>query len=165
MPSTKKRTLARDAQWCVDNKRTLSLKQFAIKFDLLEKQKALNRYRSIINRYLKDDDDRLKAELESWKQTSDYVIFWLARNRTNQQLNSRTSIANYTQNILQQETDAITNDNFHQPRQGVEIAGPSTRPEICTTPTPPNNNCSPDHTSLRENGSPSDEPSGFTDMI
>lgn len=102
----KRRILATDAQWCIENRRTLSLKQFATQFGLLDKQGALNRYRSIMDRYLNQDSARLKTELDTWKQTSDFVIFWMERKRTQKQLNSRTAISTYTQNILQQETTA-----------------------------------------------------------
>ncbi|KAG0756626.1 hypothetical protein G6F61_009097 [Rhizopus arrhizus] len=71
----------------------------------------------------------------------------MERKRTQKQLNSRTAISTYTQNILQQETTALTTDDF-QPQPLVSFAG---RPEIGTAPTPQ------DDTSAQENDLPSDE--------
>ncbi|KAI7856767.1 hypothetical protein BDC45DRAFT_502257 [Circinella umbellata] len=62
------------------------------------------------------DRTRLKADLETWKQSSDYVIFYMERERTQKQLNSCSTIATYIENILQQETDRLTTDDI-QPQQ------------------------------------------------
>ncbi|KAG2225791.1 hypothetical protein INT45_011459 [Circinella minor] len=151
-PKKKQRILSVDTQWGIENRSTLSLKQFATQFSLLDKQRALNIYRSIIDQYLMGDRTRLKADLDTWERSSDYVIFWMERKRTQKQLNSRSTIATYTENILQQETDRLITDDI-QPQQLVSSVGPSTRPEIDTIHAPQ------DCTSAQENDLTSGESS------
>ena len=81
-PRKKQRILAADVQWCIDNRTTLTLKSFAEKFSLLDKQYAVSRYTSIIHTFhLKADQERLQTELNLWKESADYKLYWIERTR------------------------------------------------------------------------------------
>jgi hypothetical protein len=105
----KQRILANDTQWCMNNKATLTLKLFADEFGLLDKYYATARYKSIINtHHLSSEKERLESELALFKQSKEYKLYWLERSRRKTQLNTHESCAEYVQDVIEQETTALT---------------------------------------------------------
>jgi hypothetical protein len=107
----RRRTLVSDAQWCVDNKEQLTCKRFIEHHGLLEKAKAIQRYRNIIKTYLPDSSSRLKSELESWKQTADWSEFWMQKRRQLAKLATHKACLDYATNVLHTETASITDQH------------------------------------------------------
>ncbi|KAG1136893.1 hypothetical protein G6F37_012060 [Rhizopus arrhizus] len=95
----RRRTLVSDAQWCVDNKEQPTCKRFIEHHGLLEKAKAIQRYRNIIKTYLPDSSSRLKSELETWKQTADWSEFWMQKRRQLAKLATHKTCLDYATNV------------------------------------------------------------------
>ncbi|KAG0778101.1 hypothetical protein G6F22_011435 [Rhizopus arrhizus] len=77
----------------MNNKATLTLKLFADEFGLLDKHYATARYKSIINTH---------------HLSKEYELYWLEKSRRKIQLNTHESCAEYVQDIVEQETTALT---------------------------------------------------------
>lgn len=82
---------------------------FADEFDLLDKHYTTARYKSIINtHHLSSEKERLESELALFKQSKEYKLYWLERSRRKTQLNTYESCAEYVQDVVEQETTALT---------------------------------------------------------
>lgn len=93
----------------MNNKATLTLKLFADEFGLLDKHYTTARYKSIINaHHLSSEKERLESELALFKQSKEYNLYWLERSRRKTQLNTHESCAEYVQDVVEQETTALT---------------------------------------------------------
>ncbi|KAG1377702.1 hypothetical protein G6F61_006493 [Rhizopus arrhizus] len=78
-------------------------------FDLLDKHYTTARYKSIINtHHLSSEKERLESELALFKQSKEYKLYWLERSRRKTQLNTYESCAEYVQDVVEQETTALT---------------------------------------------------------
>ncbi|CEG82134.1 hypothetical protein RMATCC62417_16251 [Rhizopus microsporus] len=104
----RQRIVASDVQWCIDNKDNLTCKAFAEHHILLDKQYAINRYQSIISRYLPQYKIKLMDNLSSWKQTSGFTLYWLERKQLRARLDAQESCSNYVENVLGEQTATLT---------------------------------------------------------
>ncbi|KAI9006731.1 hypothetical protein CLU79DRAFT_723667 [Phycomyces nitens] len=57
---------------------------------------------------LRSEKERLDSELALFKQSEEYKVYWLERSRRKPQLNTHENCAEYVQNIVEQETTALT---------------------------------------------------------
>jgi hypothetical protein len=73
--------LAADAQWCVCNVSTLTLKAFALEHDYYERRRCHARYKTIITNMSEAEQSRLLQEFENWCLTLDCTAFWKERKR------------------------------------------------------------------------------------
>lgn len=101
--------MAADIQWCINNRDTLTLKSFANEFGLLDRQYAVARYTSIINnRPLAENQERLQSELNLFKKSEAFKLYWLERLRTRTQLDAHIDRAEYVHDVVQRETRTLS---------------------------------------------------------
>ncbi|KAG1135622.1 hypothetical protein G6F37_012622 [Rhizopus arrhizus] len=97
--------MAADIQWCINNRDILTLKSFANEFGLLDRQYAVARYSSIINsRHLAENQERLLSELNLFKKTEAFKLYWLERSRTS----THIDCDEYVPDVVQKETRTLS---------------------------------------------------------
>ncbi|KAG1136356.1 hypothetical protein G6F37_012083 [Rhizopus arrhizus] len=75
MPGKRKRT-SNNAQWCLNNSNTLTVKNFAIEFGLTDRHYTATRYRNILSAHFsRDRRENLLQDLDGWKKSLDTKIF------------------------------------------------------------------------------------------
>ncbi|KAG1045273.1 hypothetical protein G6F43_011302 [Rhizopus delemar] len=109
----RKRQLSSDAQWCLENKHTLSLKKFAEKYSLTDRHYASSRYRTIITKYLINDQRRLLLEYNAWKNSEDSTRFWTSIRRKKIHLDTHARALDYVGDVVNEEIDQLCKDNDH----------------------------------------------------
>ncbi|CAO3658616.1 unnamed protein product [Rhizopus stolonifer] len=103
-PKKKQRVIAADIHWCISNRDSLTLKSFADEFGLLDRQYAVARYTSIIdNRHFADDQEQLQSELNLFRKSEAFKLYWLERSRTSTQLDAHTNCAEYVHAVIEKE--------------------------------------------------------------
>lgn len=103
--------MSNDAQWCVDNQTTLSIKSFAEHFGLLERQYTNARYRNIIIKHI-SGSVRLLNEYNSWNNSEEIKLFWTAKQRKKNALNAEAAIADYLGDVIGREGSHLTQENI-----------------------------------------------------
>ncbi|ORE10111.1 hypothetical protein BCV72DRAFT_39498 [Rhizopus microsporus var. microsporus] len=114
MPGNSKkrnRRLSNDAQWCLNNQTTLSLKPFAEHFGLLERQYTNARYKNIITKYI-PGSNQLLNEYSSWNNSEECKLFWTARQRKKNKLNAKAAVVDYLGDVIRCETSRLTQANI-----------------------------------------------------
>ncbi|KAG1182370.1 hypothetical protein G6F36_009237 [Rhizopus arrhizus] len=109
----RKRQLSSDAQWCLENKHTLSLKKFVEKYSLTDRHYASSRYRTIITKYLINDQRRLLLEYNAWKNSEDSTRFWTSIRRKKIHLDTHARALDYVGDVVNEEIDQLCKDKDH----------------------------------------------------
>ncbi|KAI7861429.1 hypothetical protein BDF14DRAFT_1711995, partial [Spinellus fusiger] len=100
------RRLSNDAQWCIGNQTTLSIKSFAEHFGLLERQYTNARYRTLVTKYI-SDSDQLLDEYNNWNNSEECILFWTAKQRKKNRLNAEAGVVDYLGDIIGYETNIL----------------------------------------------------------
>lgn len=109
----RKRRLSSDAQWCLENKDTLSLKKFVEQYSLTDRHYASSRYRTIVTKYLINDQKRLLLEYNTWKQSEDSTRFWAIIRRRKTQLDAHAGAVDYIGDVVNEEVGQLCKDKDH----------------------------------------------------
>ncbi|KAI7901437.1 uncharacterized protein BX663DRAFT_562340 [Cokeromyces recurvatus] len=107
----KESQLSSQAQWCLDNKKDLSLKKFVEHYKLTSRHYASSKYINIINRYLIDDQKRLLSEYNIWKHSENSARFWTGVKRRKAQAKAHAGAVEYVDNIINKKINQLCKDS------------------------------------------------------
>ncbi|KAI9271708.1 hypothetical protein BDA99DRAFT_433479 [Phascolomyces articulosus] len=114
MPGKRKRT-SNDAQWCLNNSNTLTVKDFAIEFGLTDRQYTVTRYRNILRAHFsRDRRESLLQDLDGWKKSLDAKNFWKEQARKQTIAETRVRCSAFVDAIIHEEGpkgSSIINDD------------------------------------------------------
>ncbi|ORX53677.1 hypothetical protein DM01DRAFT_1407811 [Hesseltinella vesiculosa] len=97
----RQRRLPPDTRWCLSHLDTLSMKTFVLHFELIDKQYATARYKTILNDQLDPTTGAaLLEQYKQWKATTDYVVFWQDRNRLKTITESHASCSAFVGDLI-----------------------------------------------------------------
>ena len=130
MPSKRKRT-PNDAQWCLNNFNTLTVKTFALEFGLTDRQYTMARYRNILSAHFSEDRrENLLQDLDAWKKSLDAKIFWKEQARTQTIAETRVRCSAFVDTIIREEGpqgSLTNNDDINNNVEGSSSSSPNNR--------------------------------------
>jgi hypothetical protein len=103
MPGKRKRA-SNDAQWCLNNSNTRTIKNFAIEFGLTDRQYTVTRYRNILSAHFsRDRRENILQDLDKWKKSLDAKIFWKEQARKQTIAETRVRCSAFVDTIIHEE--------------------------------------------------------------
>jgi hypothetical protein len=126
--SKKRNRTPSDAAWCLRHASSLSLKSFARHFELsADRQYCLARYRTILDKYFKDDAKAsLLAELKQWNLSMDSTDFWKEQARTKVMSDAHASCSALVNQIIVEETPRVHRSSNNSPSATTSTSNAST---------------------------------------
>ncbi|KAI9353944.1 hypothetical protein BD770DRAFT_445279 [Pilaira anomala] len=116
----RKRRLGVDAQWCIENQATLSLKSFVEHFGYLDRQYSNARYKTIITKYLSSSDNLL-VEYNGWNNSEECKLFWIMKQRKKNSLDAETGVTEYFGNVINQEAQLLNQPSTPPPNNNNNV--------------------------------------------
>ncbi|ORE07518.1 hypothetical protein BCV72DRAFT_290231 [Rhizopus microsporus var. microsporus] len=106
--SKKRKRTPNDAQWCLNHANTLSLKSFALQFQLCDRAYCMGRYRTILDKYFETDaKDILLNELKQWTFSIYSIDFWKEQTRKKMMSDTHASCSALVNQIIMEEIPFI----------------------------------------------------------
>ncbi|KAL0080223.1 hypothetical protein F4703DRAFT_1796558 [Phycomyces blakesleeanus] len=117
MPGKRKRT-PNDAQWCLNNSNTLTVKNFVIEF--------VTRYQNILSAHFsRDRRENLLQDLDGWKKSLDAKIFWKEQARKQIVAETRVRCSAFVDSIIHEEGPQGSSINNDDSNNNVESSSSS----------------------------------------
>ncbi|KAG2228730.1 hypothetical protein INT48_001164 [Thamnidium elegans] len=89
------------------------LKKFVEQYSLTDRHYASSRYRTIVTKYLINDQKRLLLEYNTWKRSEDSTRFWTIIRRRKTQLDAHAGAVDYIDDIVNEEVGQLCKDKDH----------------------------------------------------
>ncbi|KAG1469183.1 hypothetical protein G6F56_003400 [Rhizopus delemar] len=98
-----------DAQWCLENLRHLTFKNFLEKFDCLDQRESEQRYNNILTKYIQGENkERPKMEYKTWTKSADYKVFWNDRAELDLLLQTSKESIKFIKSVAHQRIKNLT---------------------------------------------------------
>ncbi|KAI7846524.1 hypothetical protein BDC45DRAFT_529201 [Circinella umbellata] len=132
----KRKRIPLDAQWCINNNQSLSLKIFAKEFGLGDRSYATNRYTNILTKYFGvSERTKLVKEMEGWKKSVDQVDFWKEQKRNLTLAKARAVCSSYVNNLILEQAPSESSNNSNSNSNSNNDNNNSINPESTVTST------------------------------
>ncbi|CEP15594.1 hypothetical protein [Parasitella parasitica] len=99
-----------DARWCLDRSNHLYFREFIEKWDCLDRNRAQQRFGSILSEYFKSKsiaDTKIRDEYKSWISSADYIRFWSARSQSNTLLKTELGCSEIIDIVTEQRLKSL----------------------------------------------------------